>query len=322
MSQLESAQQLMDEAFKCLERFDSGAAEKLGKQLLEMRYSGGFEILALAYEQRGELEQALAVLDQAVAVVPKVWSLWQLLGNMRSDLGDYVGAYEAYDSAAQCPDANVNSVMFNKAVVLHREKRYEECLAILGGLSVDHNRLRAQVLRLTVLNDLERYDDALALSREIEAALKSFDSSANDFNYQNATLEVGMARALRGSGEDDDKVLPHLFRAVEIDRTHARALKLIREIRNVQPEESLLLRLVISGKWFEPVDDSGKVPQFLSTAEVVADNENEALRYAAEFEAPAVRQTLLLDEFTKVAQVERELKGVYRLSGRIFVSGD
>ena len=43
------ATELMDKAYECLDSCDAKGALKIGKKLKSMKYSGGFEIMAMAY---------------------------------------------------------------------------------------------------------------------------------------------------------------------------------------------------------------------------------------------------------------------------------
>jgi Flp pilus assembly protein TadD len=72
------------------------AALEIATELEAHRYSGSFEIAALAHAGKGDLEAAVAVLRRGVATVPDAWPNWQLLGNYVSDLGRYDEAEAAY----------------------------------------------------------------------------------------------------------------------------------------------------------------------------------------------------------------------------------
>lgn len=122
---------LMDRAFDLLDRNNPQEALKIGLQLEDMRYSGGFEIQALALWSLRRRKKAIKVLERGVDTVPKVWLLWQLLGNYRSDEGDYDGACVAYEHASGA-DCDLVSIAYNHANALARAKRWEEAEARLA----------------------------------------------------------------------------------------------------------------------------------------------------------------------------------------------
>lgn len=128
------AEALMDRGWELLRRNNAQEALKVGKRLEAMRYSGGFEIQALALCDLRRRREAIAVLEKGVETVPGVWLLWQLLGNYRSDEGDYEGAFEAYDRALDC-DCDPTHVQYNYANALTRAGRWAEALERLESLT-------------------------------------------------------------------------------------------------------------------------------------------------------------------------------------------
>jgi tetratricopeptide (TPR) repeat protein len=150
------AEALMDRGWELLRRNNAQEALKVGKHLQAMRYSGGFEMQALALCDLRRRREAISVLEEGVQTVPRVWRLWQLLGNYRSDEGDYEGAFAAYDEALSC-DCDPTHVSYNYANALARAGRWTEALERLESLSDD---------------DLEETDPELAgyiVSRHEEA---------------------------------------------------------------------------------------------------------------------------------------------------------
>lgn len=72
----DQADQLMDEAFEALDLGNPKAALKIAKTLKRTRYSGCFEIQALAYARLGKLRKAIKVLREGTDKCPDVWQLW------------------------------------------------------------------------------------------------------------------------------------------------------------------------------------------------------------------------------------------------------
>ncbi len=164
---------LLNEAHSALRNGDLDRAEALGEKLLEIRHSSGFEILALAAQDREDLPKALEILKRGLRQAPGVWLLWQLLGNTRSDLGDLAGAREAYTRALGCPGVWVPSIEGNLAILDVREGEIERALARLDNLPpIDDEGLSAHVLdlRLSILR--ERRDERSADAQYIRLIIE------------------------------------------------------------------------------------------------------------------------------------------------------
>lgn len=116
----ETARRLEAEAFEAIEAGDWDAAEARAGELLAMGWSGGFEVRALAAQGRGDVEGAARVLEDGVEKAPGACPLWLLLGNVRSDLGRFDEALDAFDRALSCEGSDAASVRFNRAIAEHR----------------------------------------------------------------------------------------------------------------------------------------------------------------------------------------------------------
>jgi len=126
----DEASRLEAQGHRQIEAGDLGAAQRTADALLAMRWSGGFAIEALALASAGDLEAAVAGLEAGVARAPDAWALWQLLGNLRSDLGRLDDAIAAFDRALRCEGASQIAIGFNRAVVHHRADRFGEALHV------------------------------------------------------------------------------------------------------------------------------------------------------------------------------------------------
>lgn len=129
------AEALMDRGWELLRRNNPKEALKVGKRLEDMRYSGCFEIQAMALWALHRRGDAIAILEAAVATLPSLWMLWQLLGNYRSDEGEYERAFAAYEGALAC-DCDAVNVQCNYANALARAGRWADALDRLEQLSL------------------------------------------------------------------------------------------------------------------------------------------------------------------------------------------
>jgi len=130
---LAEAEKMMDRGWELLREHCPEEALEIGIALEGRRYSGGFEMQALALADLGRRPEAIEVLERGVETVPDVWLLWQLLGNYRSDEGDYEGAFAAYERASAC-ECDRMSLDYNHGNALARAGRLEEARAKLEPL--------------------------------------------------------------------------------------------------------------------------------------------------------------------------------------------
>jgi tetratricopeptide (TPR) repeat protein len=120
---------LIQHADEALETGNDQVAIAAGQRLIELRHAYGFEVLARAYWARDEKTKAIRTLQDGVAKAPKLWPLWQLLGDYWTDVGDAKRAKESY----------------------------EQVLA---------NEAADSVARAHALSELDRHDEAIATARE------------------------------------------------------------------------------------------------------------------------------------------------------------
>ena len=95
------------------------------------------------------------------------------------------------------------------------------------------------------------------------------------------------------------------------------ALWALRAAREAQSDTAHMMHLIVEGEWFEPLEDEdpdGPPPSFVTTYDVVADDEAEARRLIAECEPPQVRESLRVVETHPIEhdpEAPTPYKGVY-----------
>ncbi len=146
------AEKLLERGRALLGGGEIDEALRVAERLRGMRYSGGFELTALAYAAQGRLEEAVRVLEEGVEKAPRAWLNWQLLGSYRSDLGRFAAAEAAYERALTCPDVEPSSVRLNQAILAYRQGDPRKALGFAG--LIDDPELRF-------------HPDLLAMIREI-----------------------------------------------------------------------------------------------------------------------------------------------------------
>jgi tetratricopeptide (TPR) repeat protein len=167
----DKAEQLMQQAFSLLQRGRYDEALDLALELKFLHHASCFDIMAEAYLGRGQADQALQALREGVRVVPKAWLLWQSLGNLLTQMGDFASAHEAYGRALVCPHADRGVLHFNRALAHAQAQSFTEALACLDLVDGAHMRLKAAGIRLALLNDLKRYHEVAALAESVTAQL-------------------------------------------------------------------------------------------------------------------------------------------------------
>jgi tetratricopeptide (TPR) repeat protein len=307
-------QKWIEEAQEALEERDYARAQRIAERIIGARHSYGFELLARVFQEQDNLPRAIAVLQEGVAKAPRAWPLWMLLGELRSDHGEYDQALLAYDTALALPGVDADEVHLNAAIVHDRAGRPEDALMRLhevrGGnpeLAIQAARVRAQILLET-----ERPDAAAAAARA-GLALVAEGAAESDI----APLYAALAKALWLKGE----VEPALHYAWEAVEHHAdeTALWLIREIEGEYSDSAKYFRILVHGRWDLEEAEGEHVDGFWRKYDVVAADEEEAMRLIARIEREEVRDTLRSDEIEIVdPDASDQPKGVYWCSGYAF----
>lgn len=155
------AQQIMHEAFACLDGGDIQGAEGAADKLTRMRHSASFEVQAEICHARGDHARAIEVLAEGVKVAPGVWLLWQSLGNAHTMVGQFAQAQEAYAKALTCPSADGPTVHFNRGMAFARDRHFDAALEAFALVTSPLLRFQAVTFQLALRNDLHRFDEVL-----------------------------------------------------------------------------------------------------------------------------------------------------------------
>lgn len=295
-------QALISEAEEALLEGSFDRAQSAAEQVIAHRYSYGFELLARVHAHRENLPRAIAVLQEGVTKAPRAWQLWMLLGEYRSDHGDYDGALAAFDTALGIPGVDTDEVHINAAIAHDRAGRAEDALMRLHEVrgTTDESALVAARVRASILLELER-PDAAAAAANAGLARVTDDSPSSDV----AQIYAALAKAdwMRGRR---DSALQHAWEAVALDTTDDTALWVIREVEAAYSSNAKHYRVIIHGR-----DDGFDADGFWRKYDVVADDEDEALRFIRRIEPEHIRESLRLDEAMIVDAAVDQPKGVY-----------
>lgn len=313
----------MDEAWECLGSLETDRALEIGKELIRMRYSGGFEIAALAHLQNDAPEDAVSILEKGVDLAPEAWTLWQLLGNCYSEDDRIDEAMKCYQRALECPEVDPNPVHLNIAIALSRAGQYERSNAELMFVTSPETQPRKYAIRLGNYAEQKRWSDIMLEASALFPQLIEINdeevtiASASD-------LSRIMSRWAEASIEVDESNLDfardYAISALEFDSQNEIALRVIRRCDNeYKTRDDSLYRILVEGKWDEPFEGEDDVEGFYSTYWVLAASPEEALGYAKNIEKGKVAATMRLEDWdTEPTEAADDLKGVYGRSGYQF----
>lgn len=295
-------QALITEAEEALLEGKFDRAQRAAEQVIAQRYSYGFELLARIHAQRDNLPRAIAVLQEGVAKAPRAWQLWVLLGEYRSDHGDSDGALAAFDAALEIDGVDADEVHVNAAIAHDRAGRAEDALMRLHEVrgANDETAIAAARIRAAILLEQERPEAAAAAAKAGLARVNE-DSTASDV----AALHASLAKAAFLK-DDSDTALHHAWEAVALDACEETALWLIREMEAEYSANAKHYRVIIHGR-----DEDFDADGFWRKYDVVADDEEEAMKYIRRVEPEHIRDSLRLDEAEIVEAATDQPKGVY-----------
>lgn len=302
-------QQLIAEAETALLEGKYDSAQRAAEQVIAQRYSYGFELLARVHAHRDNLPRAIAVLQEGVAKAPRAWQLWLLLGEYRSDHGDFDGALAAFDTALGIDGADADEAHINAAIAHDRAGRAEDALMRLHEVrgTSDEAAVSAARVRSSILVAEERADAAIAAA---SAGLTRVTEEMNAVDI--APLHAALAKAewLKGNR---DVALHHAWEAIALDSSEETALWLVREIEGEYSSSAKHYRVIIHGR-----DDGFEADGFWRRYDVVADDEEEVMHFIRRVEPEHIRPTLRLDEAEIVDETPDQPKGVYWCTGYAF----
>lgn len=323
----ENLETLMWDAFQLLENGEPQKALEAGKELEKLRYSGGFEIQALAYAELGKKKKAINVLEKGVEEAPDIWLLWQMLGNYYSHEGQMEKSCDAFEKGLQIEQTDRVSLLYNYSLALERNHEYEKAQRKISEIQQDERfpgdteeylYLLIQSLRLSLLNNLQQYQDAIKLYAQLE---DSVIRREEDYPSELSRIYAEVSKTYLNLA-DPAKAKNYLKKAVERDNQNETAYWLYRELYgSADYKKAKYYRMVIQGKWHEPLEEEKKLPGVFINYEVAADNEEEALEIIKFFEPPEIHDSLNISE-AKILKSPNQPKGVYQNHGYNFYLED
>jgi len=321
-----ATEEIIERAFEAIENEDNEQAVAIGRRLQEIGHSVGYEIEALVLDEASEAAKAIEVLDRGLAALPDSWRLWELLGNINSDEARPDEAGKAYEKALACTDADPSSVRYNMALNLARSDKYDEALAAIAPIDIEkleeaELRLNLAAFKTSVLTQVGKFDDAIALAQSVLGKLREDDFTEESVPHI-AELHAQLGRSQAEGKEDADKAMAHALDAIRIDQGNELALSLVRAIRNDLSKDAQLFQITVKGTWHELFEGETENREFRQTFAVIADSKEQAFEMARELSPEELRKSLSLEESEAVQAVPEEPKGVCQVSPFMFYDDD
>jgi len=321
--QKKSVEELYEEGLERLDRFDLDGAIRVGKELKKRRHSSAFEILGRAYQGKGEPDKAVEVLEEGVSLAPADSDLWEQLGCYYSDLERYDEAESALRRALESENDRRSAVLLNLAILYSRADRPEESLQLLDSLPPGEvNSLFVAVYKVDALTELLRFEEAITLAdtsillteeeEDLDRPVTGRGAEAVSVLSMLGSLYAKRGRAVWLGRKDGEAALRDAWRALELDRRNPQAAWLVRGVENQISPDGKYYRILLEGRWHEPIEGSEAPPGFYVGYDVVADSELEALELIKRFEPAGVRDSLRIDKKEVLEARPDEPKGVYR----------
>jgi tetratricopeptide (TPR) repeat protein len=310
----ERIEALADKGFELLGEGEHLAALKVAEELKELRYSAAFDIGAQAYCGLGDIDSAIRMLEEGLEKAPDCWLNWQLLGNYRSDLEKYEEAKTAYERALECPNASKSSIYLNQAIVANRQDNYAEALEKLDRVEDPDLQLEAASVRVSVLEDLGRVDEALALAEKTLAEHGGDDADGENLGLISAAL--GRMQLKRGHRKEE--VRDFVVHALRYDCANSSLLHLIREIDDQHSALAQYYRLMVHVRTPEDFPEYEDIKGYFVTYDVVAESLEQALQFLQGFVSAVHPGNAEIEETEVLEEHADQPLGVYWRSGRCY----
>ena len=314
--------ELLENAFDCINMEEYEQAIHLGELLLKKRYTGGFEVIALAYFEMEEYEVALETLNKGLEIAPGIWRLHQLAGNCHSVLGHSSEAIYSYNKALDCHNADVDSILLNRSIVYKNMKCFKDALRDLQSMSNKYPMYLKKILGiLRVYNESGDYTKLIKLFRKkIKAILRN--KTVKDDISQSITVADMYSEAAYAfyKIENMNDALQHAHSALCFEHNNQTALNIIRVIKGKKSSNSNLFDINLVGRFTEPAENNCK--RYLVNCTAVADTPKSALIMIKNILTIDNKEELEIYNFTTIKESSESLQGVYSISDIITTSDD
>ena len=303
---------LLRKGFGALEEGNLKSAFKVAQKLEELGHSACFELSALAHEEAGEIAEALAVLERGLEKAPGVWILWQLRGNLLSDLDRFEEAQAAYRQGLTIDDCDEASLSYNLSLVLYRDRDLGEARKALEAVRGEETALPRLALEVGIDLAEGKHDEAEKKARG--ALASTLEAEADPVAFAALHVHLGEVLLAREAREDARAMG---MRAIEIDPVNHGAFALLREIDEPVQEAAQSFEIMLEG-YLREAPEVG----FNKSYQVKASNAEDALEKLMVFESMADPESLHVEASELLDFDLGSRTGVYSSSGYVFFDRD
>ena len=311
------AEQLTEEAFAALEAGQGRRVAQICDELREMHYSSCFEIEALLALDQGLPARALEVLDEGLNVVPELWQLWQLRGNVLSDGGQLDAALDSYQRALDLEGADVNALRLNRATAWWRMEKIDEALDEVARTddtikdATVSLRWRLQAIRVALWGEQSRCDEIAKRAAQLWEDQEEVEVDEDEAPPLSVAFsQIGWALL---NCEQTARARDWARAALEVDRSNGQALLLARESTPDLPLGHATFRVVLRGQTATEDGSTG----FFTTLLAIAPDEAVAQQLAVEFEAPRWESKVEVEESARIGSCDAQPSCIYEVQGYV-----
>jgi tetratricopeptide (TPR) repeat protein len=300
---------LMNQGYEYLDTEDFDEALAIAGELQQLQHTAGYEIAALAHEAQGNIEAAVEVLHRGVDAAPDCWPNWQLLGNCLSDVERFEEAEAAYEQALECKHVWESSVRLNQAILAGRQQRYDKALELLDAVDDPDLGLQVAESRVDYLHCAGKTAEAVQLAEETLASTLDYGEAEADALARIAAL---LGRMRMEAGEEKAEVRKFALQWLDVDPCCELLFKLIRDLDGLVAGDVRYYNLFLHAKFPPDHPLAAEAVGYYVSYAVVAENPEEALELARQFEDPDLAPLLEIEETEVDKEVEpTEPKGVW-----------
>jgi tetratricopeptide (TPR) repeat protein len=308
-------EQLSGKGFQCLEDGQYEEALIIANRLEELRYSAAFDIRAQAYHGLKKLDKAIESLERGVEIAPNAWLNWQLLGNYRSDNGEFEEAEKAYQRALLCPNVIEDQIQLNMAILSGRRNDHVQALAHLKAVKDPELALHVESTRMSALYHLGKLDEALAVADNCLNREWGENTDASPL-VAIATLRE---RIRLEQGETKENVRRDVMKALPRFGFDQSMLALIRDIDELFSPQAKYFRLMVHAHLHKDHPRYQEVKGYLVNYGIVEETPERALNWVREFESfDDEASDLQIQELETLEKRPEDHLGVYWRTGRCY----
>ena len=315
MSDANDVEALIEKGFDLLAQFEPAEALKIGKRLIRLGHTSGFEIAARARRDQDRPKRAASILAKGLRIAPNVRPLWALLGEIEWERKRLRESAQAFERALACPGEDDHPILLDLATVLAEMDEHARARTCLDRI-VDPDPVlafRAGLTRLGLLLETGELAAARALTDQLGTEVPEEIS-----NQERAMLKAKTALIHHRLDADRQEVLEQAFLALEMAPGDPDALWLVRELDNSYSPASRRFILTVQGSAEITIDDETRIRGFMVPYDVVAETPEEALALIRRLRPEPERDSLTIADIRRKKKHPHVPKGVYWVGGTVF----